>query len=165
MHINELKTPALLVEQPVLNANIERIVDYCRGHLVHLRVDVSSHKAPMIAYKQIAAGGCGIVCQTLSDVERFADAGFDNILIPHNTLRAGELDRLLHLSEHLSVYVAVNSRTAVEEISRASKRVGRRTPILMEIDENGERSGPQTFLETLERPNESSTFRMSISRV
>ena len=150
MHINELKTPALLVEQPILNANIERMADYCRGHELNLRVDVSSHKAPMIAYKQITAGACGIACQTLSEVEGFIDAGFDDILIPHDVLRLEELDRLPRLSEYLSVYVASNSQTAVEEISRASKEVGRRTPILIEISESGKMGNSQTSLETLE---------------
>ena len=149
MHINELKTPALLVEQPVLSTNIKRMADYCRGHELNLRVDVSSHKAPMIAYKQITAGACGIACQTLSELEGFIDAGFDDILIPHDVLRLEELDRLPRLSEYLSVYVASNSQTAAEEISRVSKEVRRQTSILIEIDENGKGSDPQTSLETL----------------
>lgn len=150
MRIDELETPALLIDQPVLNANIERMADYCRAHQVNLRVDVGSHKVPMIAYKQIAAGACGIACGTLSEVQGFADAGFDDILIQHSDLGAAELDSLLHLAMHLEVHLTVDSLTAVDLISRLSEQIGLKTPILIEIHDDGNGDQPKKLPKSLE---------------
>ncbi len=150
MQIDELETPALLIEQSVLNANIERMADYCRAHQFNLRVDVGCHKAPMIAYKQITAGACGIACQTLNEVQRFADAGFYDILIPRSVLNVAELESLLNLAKPLEVHLTADSLATVNEISRLSARLGSKTPIFIEINDNGDRNRPKTSLETLE---------------
>ncbi len=150
MRIGELETPALLIEQPVSNANIERMADYCRAHQVNLRVDVGCHKIPMIAYKQIVVRACGIACRTLSEVQGFADAGFTDILIPRSVLNVRELESMLNLAKHLEVHLAADSLAAVNEISRLSEQMGLQTSILMEIDDNGNKKRPKTSLETLE---------------
>ena len=150
MRIDELETPALLIEQPVLNANIERMADYCRAHQISLRVDVSCHRAPMIAYKQIAAGACGIACQTLGEVQGFADAGFCDIRISRSALDRAELESLLNLAERLEVQLTVDSLAAVNDISRLSERIGSKTPLLIEINANENRNQPKTSLKTLE---------------
>lgn len=148
MRIDELETPALLIDQPVLNANIERMADYCRAHPVNLRVDVGSHKVPMIAYKQIVAGACGIACRTFSEVQGFADAGFDDILIQHSVLDTAELESLLHLAMHLEVHLTVDSLTAVDRISRLSEQIGLATSIFIEINDNGNQ--PKAWPKTLD---------------
>ena len=150
MRIGELETPALLIEQPVLNANIERMADYCRAHQVNLRVDVGCHKIPMIAYKQIAAGACGIACRTLNEVQEFADAGFHDILISRSVLSVAELESLLDLAKQLEAHLTTDSLAAVNEISRLSERMGLQTSILIEIDDNGNRNRSKMPPETLE---------------
>ena len=150
MRIDELETPALLIEQPVLNANIERMAEYCRARQVNLRVDIGCHRIPMIAYKQIAAGACGIACRTMSEVQGFTDAGFNDILIPRSVLNVAELEGSLNVTEHFEIQLAADSLTAVNEIGGLSERVGLRTSILLEINDNGNRNQQQTSLETLE---------------
>jgi D-serine deaminase-like pyridoxal phosphate-dependent protein len=144
MQIDDLETPMLLVDKTVLEANIQRMADYCNQHEIDLRVHVKSHKSPMIAYKQIAAGACGIVCQKLSEAEVFADTGFRNILIPYNIVGAEKLNRLIWLAEWVSVSVTVDSLSVAEGISRAAKSAGHHVPIFIEIDTGGQRCGTQT---------------------
>ena len=150
MRIDELETPALLIEQPVLNANIERIAEYCRARQVNLRVDVGCHKIPMIAYKQLAAGACGIACRTLSEVQGFTDAGFDDILVPRSALNVVELDSLLNLVTHLEIHLTADSLAAVNEISRFSDPLNLKVPILIEIVNSGNRNRPSTSLDPVE---------------
>lgn len=150
MHINDLQTPTLLVDQDVLDANIQRMANYCKQHGIHLRAHVKSHKSPMIAYKQVAAGACGIVCQKLSEAEIFADAGFNDILIPNNIVGQEKLDCLMRLAERISIRVTVDSLVVAEGISQAAKSAGHHIPILIEMDTCGKRCGTQTPQATVE---------------
>ena len=150
MRIDELETPALLIEQPVLNANIERMAEHCRAGPVNLRVDVGCHKIPMIAYKQIAAGACGIACRSVSEVQGFADAGFDEFLVPCSALNIVELESLLDITKQFEVQFTTDSLTVVNDISRLSERMGLQTSIHVEIDDNGNRNRLKTFSKTME---------------
>ncbi len=140
MQIDELETPALFIEQPVLNANIERMADRCRERQVNLRVDVGCHKIPMIAYKQLAAGACGIACRTMSEVQRFADAGFVDILVPRSALNDRELKALLNAAERFKIQFAADSSSAVNEIAGFTERKSLQCSIFIEIDDEGNRN-------------------------
>ena len=150
MHINELETPTLLVEHTVLEANVQRMANYCKQHEINLRVHVKSHKSPMIAYKQMDAGACGIVCQKVSEAEVFADTGFHDILIPYNIVGQEKRDRLMLLAERISISVAADSLIVAEGISQAAKNAGCQVPILIEMDTGGKRCGTQTPQATVE---------------
>ncbi|MCZ6679577.1 MAG: alanine racemase [Candidatus Poribacteria bacterium] len=150
MHINDLDTPTLLVDTSVLDANIRRMATYCKRHKIGLRPQVDSHRSPMIAYKQIAAGASGIACQTLRESEVFADAGFNDILIRDDIVGREKLTRLMQLAERISVCVTADSRAVAEGISQAAKRTGHRIPILIEMDVGGKRRGTSTAQDTVE---------------
>lgn len=137
MQIDELETPALFIEQPVLNANIERMADRCRERQVNLRVDVGCHKIPMIAYKQLAAGASGIACRTMNEVQRFADAGFDDLLVPRSALSDAELIGLLNAAECFKIRFTADSSSAVNEIAALTLRASLQTSIFIEINDNG----------------------------
>jgi len=134
MHINELETPALLVDLAVVQANIERMADYCTQHGIDLRVHVTSHKSPVIAYKQVGAGACGIACEKLSEAEAFADAGFCDIFIHGNIVGREKLNHLGQLIEGVSVRVAVDSWTIAAGISQVAKQVGKQISILIKVE-------------------------------
>jgi D-serine deaminase-like pyridoxal phosphate-dependent protein len=55
--IYEIDTPALLVDLDIMEGNIETMADAFRGMSAGLRPHTKTHKTPIIAHKQIAAGG------------------------------------------------------------------------------------------------------------
>ena len=98
MKIDELKTPAFLVDLPKLKANIQDMKDRARIHGVHLRPHVKTHKTAEIARLQVPSEAAGITVSTLAEAQFFQKAGFDDItyafpITPNKLSEAAELTR------------------------------------------------------------------------
>ena len=93
MDIYELETPCVLIDLDRMERNIERVQTLCDESGVALRPHIKTHKIPEIARMQLDAGAVGIACQKVSEAEVFAQAGFDDILIPYNILGASKAAR------------------------------------------------------------------------
>jgi D-serine deaminase-like pyridoxal phosphate-dependent protein len=96
MKIEELKTPAFLVDLPKLKANIESMKERARLHGVALRPHVKTHKTAEIARMQIQDEAAGITVSTLAEARFFQKAGFDDItyafpITPNKLAAAAEL--------------------------------------------------------------------------
>ena len=89
--IEEIDTPAVVVDLDITEANIRRFQDYCDRNGLHLRPHIKTHKIPAIAFAQVKAGAVGINCQKVSEAEVMADAGIADILITYNILGAEKL--------------------------------------------------------------------------
>jgi len=55
--IEQLDTPALVVDLPTMEQNIETLHAFFRQRDTKLRPHIESHRCPIIAHKQLAAGG------------------------------------------------------------------------------------------------------------
>ena len=76
----QLPTPALVVDEEALEANIARMAERTRGS-VALRPHAKTHKSAWIARKQIAAGAIGVCCAKLGEAESLSAAGVRGILL------------------------------------------------------------------------------------
>jgi len=56
-----LETPAVVIDRPILEANIAMGAAFARQHKVSLRPHIKTHKSPAIAKLQLAAGAAGTV--------------------------------------------------------------------------------------------------------
>jgi D-serine deaminase-like pyridoxal phosphate-dependent protein len=79
MKIEELITPAFLVDLPKLKTNIRNMEARARRHGVHLRPHVKTHKTAEIARMQVPDEASGITVSTLAEARFFQKAGFDDI--------------------------------------------------------------------------------------
>jgi len=59
MHLNDLRTPAVLVEFARLRANIDRMQALATRHGLRLRPHAKTHKSPQVAKWQLDAGAVG----------------------------------------------------------------------------------------------------------
>jgi 3-hydroxy-D-aspartate aldolase len=75
-----LPTPALIVDEEALDANIARMAGRARGK-VALRPHAKTHKSAWIAGKQIAAGAVGVCCAKLGEAEALSAARVRGILL------------------------------------------------------------------------------------
>ena len=75
--IEEVDTPALVLDLPVFTRNLEKMQAELTGSGVALRAHGKAHKCPEIAKRQIALGAVGVCCQKVSEAEVFVDAGVD----------------------------------------------------------------------------------------
>src|SRR6201982_739167 len=87
-------TPAAVIDMDRVERNIARIQAACDAAGVAHRPHINTHKSPLLAKLQIAAGARGITCQKLGEAEVMADAGVDDILISYNLLGEEKMARL-----------------------------------------------------------------------
>ena len=75
MHINDLETPVVLIDQEILDRNLRRMAEYCASHQIALRPHTKTHKIPEIARLQVKYGSTGITVAKVSEAEVMASAG------------------------------------------------------------------------------------------
>jgi D-serine deaminase-like pyridoxal phosphate-dependent protein len=141
MTIEELETPALLVDLDILEANLSRLADYTRRHNLHLRPHTKTHKIPAIARMQIESGAHGITVAKSGEAEVMAAAGLDNILLAYPVLGAQKLARLAALARKKRIVIAIDSVVTAEAISQAAHSGGSRIDVLVELDVGMRRCG------------------------
>ena len=77
--IDQLTTPALLLDADVMDANIARMADRAGTLGVTLRPHAKTHKCVEVAERQRRAGASGLTVSTLYEARVLADHGFDDI--------------------------------------------------------------------------------------
>ncbi|MCR8722712.1 D-TA family PLP-dependent enzyme [Frigidibacter sp. ROC022] len=143
MHIDEIDTPAVLIDMDRVEANLARAQAYADANGLPLRPHVKTHKLPEMALKQVALGAVGITCQKLGEAEAMADGGLTDIFLPYNILGAAKLDRLAALNDRVTLAVTADS---AETVAGYAARFGKDAPlkVLVECDTGAGRCGVQT---------------------
>src|SRR5215210_8729011 len=134
MHINQIETPAAVVDLDLLESHIARFQTYLDGHGIANRPHIKTHKIPAIAQMQVAAGAVGITCQKLGEAEVMADAGIEDIFLPYNILSGAKLERLVQLARRTRMSVTADSDVTVHGLATAARRAGLTLPVLVEFD-------------------------------
>ncbi len=148
--VADLDTPVMVVDIDQVHDNINRLQHELNDLGLQGRPHIKTHKIPTIGRWQVQAGAVGITCQKLGEAEVFADAGFDDILIPYNIVGAQKLERLTRLARRLNLTVAVDSDYTARGIAEACQEAGVTTNVLVEVDSGGHRAGVQTASEAQE---------------
>jgi D-serine deaminase-like pyridoxal phosphate-dependent protein len=146
----ELDTPALCLDIEVVQANIQRMADFCHRASVHVRPHAKTHKSPMIAQMQLAAGAIGITCAKLGEAEVMAAAGIRDILIANQIVGPAKIARLVNLAGYSDVMVAVEDATNAADLSAAAQAAGVRLRTLIEVNIGMNRCGTAPGQPTLD---------------
>ena len=141
--VEELDTPALVVDMDVLESNIERVQSRFSDSEVKIRPYVETHRCPAIAHKQLAAAGTngGVSVASVGEAEVFAQSGISDILIVNEVVGAQKVARLCALARQVRVTVAVDSAANAAELSEASEGMGVTLNALVDINTGQARGG------------------------
>ena len=143
MKIEELDTPAVMIDLDRVSANIKRAQDYADEHGFALRPHIKTHKLTRFARWQLEVGAAGITCQKIGEAEVMADAGIRDIFLPYNIVGARKLARLVALARRVSLSVTADSAATVAGLAQAF--AGERPlSVLVECDTGMGRCGVQT---------------------
>ena len=143
--VDDLDTPAVIVDLDILEKNISGMQDVCRKADIALQVHIKTHKIPEIAHMQLREGAVGICCQKLGEAEVMVNGGVrENILVPYNIVGKQKLIRLARLCKRARMTVAVDSETAAKGISEQLQKDGGSVRVLVELDIGGKRTGVQS---------------------
>jgi D-serine deaminase-like pyridoxal phosphate-dependent protein len=143
MQIDEIDTPAVLIDMDVAERNLRAAQDYADAHGLKLRPHVKTHKLPQLARMQMALGAVGITAQKLGEAEAMADGGITDIFLPYNIIGAAKLDRLHALHKRVTLSVTADSAVTVAGYAARFTDPGHPLPVLIECDTGGGRCGVQ----------------------
>ena len=146
----EFGTPAVVIDLDRIEHNIARVQGLCDKAGVANRPHIKTHKSPVLAKMQIAAGAKGITCQKLGEAEVMVDAGLDDILISYNLLGEEKMRRLGALLGRASITVAADNATVIEGLPKAAEVAGRPLGVVIECDTGRKRAGVETAREAIE---------------
>ncbi len=141
MKIQDLDTPALIIDLDKLEFNIRDMANFARQQGVKLRPHIKSHKIPEIALMQVREGAVGVTVAKLGEAEVMAQAGIEDILIANQITGPAKIKRLLGLAERVRVCVAVDSLEGAGLLSQAAVGRNLQLGVVVEVDSGLRRCG------------------------
>ena len=109
MRLDDLTTPALLVDSDALDANLSAMAEALPGP--RMRPHVKAHKCTSLARRQREVGHVGFTCATVREIEGMAAAGLgDDLLLANEVLDARRLGAITDAR----VTVAVDSEATID---------------------------------------------------
>jgi D-serine deaminase-like pyridoxal phosphate-dependent protein len=139
--LDDLATPALLIDRDRLSFNLDRMQARARTHAVRLRPHVKTHKSVRLAREQIDRGAQGITVAKASEAEVFVDAGIDDVRVAYPVVGAAQLRTLVALSQRAQVSFCVDTEAGARAASEAFASHNRSADVLIEIDTGHGRTG------------------------
>lgn len=141
MPLEAVDTPALLLELDAFERNLARLAQAVAGTLVRLRPHSKSHKCPVIALRQMAAGAVGVCCQKVSEAEAMVFGGVSDVLVSNQIVGAPKIARLVALAKQARVAVCVDDPGNAMALNEAAVALGVRLSVLVEVNVGADRCG------------------------
>ena len=149
-HLNELETPAPIIDLDVLASNISRMQARVSESGKRLRPHLKTHKLPEIARMQGAAGASGVTVAKPSEARIMAAVGVEDIFIAHQVVDPRKLEALAEIAMTTELILAADSVEVVNLYAAAVKGKSAGFKIRIEVDTGLGRAGVQSNIEALE---------------
>lgn len=150
MKINELETPALILDKKIFEANMDKMDKLLKSTTMRLRPHYKSNKCSNIAELQIARGASGITCAKLGEAEDLAKSGIKNILIANQIVQLSKIKRLAELAKTCYLIICVDNIENIIELSLAATEEGSTIHCLVEYEVGMNRCGVDSYEDFLE---------------
>jgi 3-hydroxy-D-aspartate aldolase len=139
--VEELDTPALIVDMDVAEANIRTLQANADRIGATVRPHVKTHKSPFWALKQIEAGAVGVCAAKVGEAEAMVEGGVKDILIANEIVGDDKIARLMSVAARAKLRVAVDHPDNVAALSRAATRRGVELGVLVDLNVRLNRCG------------------------
>src|SRR4029077_2623418 len=113
MSLDEVDTPALIIDLDSFERNLRRLADRVRGSAVRLRPHAKTHKCPVIGLKQIELGAVGVCVQKVSEAEAMVYGGVRDVLVTNEIVGRQKLRHLMALAHSAHIGVCVDDLSQV----------------------------------------------------
>jgi D-serine deaminase-like pyridoxal phosphate-dependent protein len=135
--LEDVDTPALILDLSILERNIATMHDFFRGRPVKVRNVTKGHKCPDIARRQMTADGAvpyGLGCSKVSEAEVMVKAGARDIRMIEQVVGRAKVARLLALARRVHVIALADDPAHVEELASAAEAAHVKLDVMIEID-------------------------------
>jgi len=140
MTLDDLSTPALLVDHDRLARNLDRMRAIADANDVALRPHVKTHKSIALAQEQRARGTAGLTVATVEEAETFVEAGAEDVRVAFPVTGRDKHERLQALREAATLSFTVDTVAGAEQAA-AVYREEEPIDVLMEVDVGHGRCG------------------------
>ena len=135
-------TPWVGIDLEIAEKNIRQAVEHLGKYHVAHRPHIKVHKSLFFAKKQQEMGCKGITCAKLGEAEVMAEGGISDILIAYPLIGKAKLERYKKLVQcHSEIRTIINSWEGAKGLSELGESLGKRLPVLIELDGGINRGG------------------------
>jgi D-serine deaminase-like pyridoxal phosphate-dependent protein len=124
VRVQDIDTPALLVDLEAMERNLRRVADYTRKHGLRLRPHTKTHKSPRIGRRQLDLGAAGLTVAKVGEAEVMLEAGPADLLVAYPVIGRAKLERLMAVARRARVTVSLDSMFAAQQLSEAAQAAG-----------------------------------------
>lgn len=140
MNIDELPTPALLLDLDILEANLSRMQNRAQQFQVALRPHIKTHKCIELARRQQALGAKGITVSTFYEAEQFAAAGFTDITWAF-PLPLVYTTRAVELANKITFRLVIDNFDSFNVLTKIAAHASRPVHVWLKVDCGYHRAG------------------------
>jgi 3-hydroxy-D-aspartate aldolase len=141
MTLDEVDTPALVVDLDRFERNLRHLPERIAGTGVKARPHAKTHKCPVIALKQVALGAVGVCCQKVSEAEAMVQGGVRDVLVTNEIVGRQKLRRLMSLAHDARIGVCADDVSQIPALDAAAGEAGVTLPVYIEVNMGGNRCG------------------------
>ena len=134
-------TPYLSVDGDRMELNILKMAALARESKISLRPHVKTHKIPVIARRQVAAGAGGITVAKVSEAEVMADGGIEDIFVAYPLVTETKVRHAARLAGRVRMILGVDSLEGARLMSAVAASEGVTLEIRLEVDSGLRRTG------------------------
>lgn len=147
--VEAVETPAVVVDEAKLTANIRRARTLVPGH-VALRPHIKTHKCHEIARLQLAHGASGLTCAKPGEAIVMLGGGAPSVTVAYPIVLPAKAERVMRAArEHnAEARFVADSMEGVGALAAAAKSAGGTWPVYMEVDTGLKRCGVDPSGET-----------------
>jgi 3-hydroxy-D-aspartate aldolase len=138
--VEELQTPALLLDLDKFHWNITKMFEFARETGVNIRPHAKTFKAAAICNKLLEEGAIGIMTQKLGEAEALLNSGIlygdKNILISQELADTRKIEKLVGFNVAMGegkVLAAIENLDEAKMISKAAQNWGVKQHVVIEI--------------------------------
>jgi D-serine deaminase-like pyridoxal phosphate-dependent protein len=143
--LDDLDSPALLVDLPVFERNLAKLHGYFQQRPAKVRPHIKAHKCPAIAHIQLGAQGTvgGVCAAKVGEAEVMVHAGVADVFIANEVVGRSKIQRLMQLARHARMSVCVDDPANVADLSEAAQAFNATLTVLVEVNIGLNRCGVQ----------------------
>ena len=138
--IEEIETPALLLDLDKFQWNIEKMFEFARKAKVNVRPHSKTFKAAAICNRLLEAGAVGLMAQKLGEAEALLHAGVlygdKNMLVGQEFADPAKVERVVGLNVAMGegkVLTSIENAEEAELLSEAALRWGVKQHVIIEM--------------------------------
>jgi D-serine deaminase-like pyridoxal phosphate-dependent protein len=134
MHVEDLETPALLIDLDIMERNLKRVAGYAAQHNLRLRPHTKTHKTPALGRRQIDLGATGLTIAKVGEAEVMLGAQPQDLLLAYPLFGRRKLERLMEVARQTRVTVSLDNTLCASLLSEAASEGEVNVGVLAETD-------------------------------